>query len=243
MEKKVVSLKIDSLGEKEFEGYGAVFGNVDYGGDSIAPGAFRKSLAEHKKANSLPVMLWSHDPAIVIGKWHEMSEDKNGLRVKGELADTQAGRETHTLLKMKAVGGMSIGYETLDSEYTKGGVRVLKEIRLHELSVVSMPMNPLAQITAVKLRLSASGEYVPTAREIEHWFRDKGCSKSVARHLVAKIFNDESQTGETLVGEEGPEVFVPSGGMPQESNGDAERAAKALADKLLMACIKLPKFG
>jgi HK97 family phage prohead protease len=242
MERKVFGLKVASLKEREFEGYGAVFGNVDYGGDVIAQGAFKKSLAEHKKAGSLPVMLWSHNPSIVIGKWHEMSEDENGLRVRGELADTQAGRETHTLLKMDAVGGMSIGYETLDSDYRKDGVRVLKEIRLHELSVVAMPMNPLAQITGVKLRLSANGEYVPTARELEQKFRDMGCSKSVARHLVAKIFDTEAGVMPADDEESGgtPEA---SGGMPQESNGDAERAAKALADKLLMACIKLPKFG
>ena len=47
-EYKKMKFKMDSYNEEEgiFSGYGAVFSNVDTGGDIIEPGAFTKTLAE-----------------------------------------------------------------------------------------------------------------------------------------------------------------------------------------------------
>jgi len=56
----------------------------------------------------LPQMFWMHDAAQVPGFWKEMHEDGDGLFVKGELVDTQLGKEMHTLLSTKAVRGLSI---------------------------------------------------------------------------------------------------------------------------------------
>lgn len=187
-----VALEIKSLGAREFEGHGSIFGNVDLGGDVVVPGAFRKSLARHKKAGSLPQMFWMHRPDQVPGRWLDMEEDSKGLYVRGELADTPLGQEMHTLLKMKAVRGQSIGYQTVDSEFSKDGIRLLKEVELWEVSLVSLAMNPLAQVEAVKSRLSAFGEYVPTEREFERLLRDAGCSRKVATTLVAKLYDPES---------------------------------------------------
>lgn len=190
-----VALEIKSLGAREFEGHGSVFGNVDLGGDIVMPGAFKRSLATHKKNGTLPQMFWMHRPDQVPGRWIEMEEDAKGLYVRGELADTQLGNELHTLLKMKAVRGQSIGYQTIESDWTKDGNRLLKEIDLWEVSLVSLAMNPLAQIEAVKSRLSANGEYVPTEREFERILRDAGCARKVAATLVAKLYDPDSNSG------------------------------------------------
>jgi len=186
--------ELKALEARQFSGHGSVFRNVDLGGDIVAPGAFVRSLAEHKAAGSFPLMYWMHQPDQVPGVWLDMDEDKEGLHVKGELVDTQLGNEMRTLLSKKAVRGLSIGYRTKDSEFREDGTRVLKDIDLWEVSIVSMAMNPLAKVEAVKARLSANGEYVPTEREIEHWLREKGCSKSVARLLTARIFEDAGGT-------------------------------------------------
>jgi uncharacterized protein len=187
-----VALEIKALSTREFEGHGSVFGNIDLGGDIVVPGAFKRSLAEHRKSGSLPQMFWMHRADQVPGLWTEMSEDKTGLYVKGELVDTTLGNEMHTLLTRKAVRGLSIGYRPVDTEYDKDGNRLLKEIDLWEVSLVSLAMNPLAKIEAAKARLSASGEYVPTEREFERRLRDAGCSKSVARFIIARVFDDEA---------------------------------------------------
>jgi phage head maturation protease len=46
---------------------------------------------------------------------------------------------------------MSIGFNVVDDEYdTKAGVRQLKELDLYEVSIVTVPANPLAHIASVK---------------------------------------------------------------------------------------------
>lgn len=191
-------LEIKALNDREFEGHGSVFGNVDLGGDIIVPGAFKRTLAQHRRQGTLPQMFWMHDPSRVPGKWTEMHEDDRGLKVKGVLADTPLGNEMRTLLKMNAVRGLSIGFRTLDRDWDDDGNRLLKEVDLWEVSIVSLAMNPLASVSSAKSRLSANGEYVPTTREFEHILRDAGCSKSVARAMCSRIFNDTPSGGGTL---------------------------------------------
>jgi len=191
-------LEIKALNNREFEGYGSIFGNRDLGNDVVMPGAFSRTLAEHKTEGTLPVMFWMHDPSRVPGKWLDMQQDDKGLFVKGILADTELGNEIHTLLGMKAVSGLSIGYITRDRDYDDDGARLIKDADLLETSIVSIPMNPKAQIAHVKSRLSDRGEYVPTVDEIamlkrdcEHFFRTKGFSKSLAKMYVGNLFKDQ----------------------------------------------------
>jgi HK97 family phage prohead protease len=190
-------LEIKSLSSMQFEGHGAVFGNVDLGGDVILPGAFKRSLAQHKSNGTLPAMFWMHDTTRIPGKWLDMSEDDKGLPVYGELAPTDLGKEVHTLLKMDAVGGLSIGFMPLDVEYASDGVRLIKEVELFEVSIVAIPMNPKAQIAHVKSRLSARGEYVPTDQEVaelkrdaERYLRARGFSRSMAMQCAKNLFKD-----------------------------------------------------
>jgi HK97 family phage prohead protease len=188
-------LEIKSLSDREFEGHGSIFGNVDLGGDVVLPGAFKRTLADHKKAGSMPSMFWMHKPDQVAGAWSDVREDSKGLYVRGSLADTQLGNEMRELLRMKAVRGLSIGYRTNESDYDREGNRLLKEVDLWEISIVSMAMNPLAKVEASKSRLSLKGEYVPTEREFERTLRDAGYSRAVARHLAGKVFDAEVDSG------------------------------------------------
>lgn len=185
------ALDVKALSDRQFEGYGSVFGNVDLGGDVVVRGAFKRSLAEHKKAGTLPSLFWMHDPSQVAGAWKEMREDEKGLYVKGELADTQLGNEIRTLLQMKAVRGLSIGFRTLDRDFADDGTRLLKEIELWEVSIVSLAMNPLAEVNSVKTRLSLAGEYVPEQKEFERLLRDAGCSRKVATTITSRVFDAE----------------------------------------------------
>ena len=94
-------------------------------------------------------MFWIHDPSEPIGKWTAAQEDRHGLKVLGKLTlATQRGAEARALAKDGALG-LSVGYQTKDSEY-RDGARVLKEIKLFEVSLVGLPMNPKAEITSVK---------------------------------------------------------------------------------------------
>jgi hypothetical protein len=194
-----IPLEIKALNKREFEGYGSVSGNKDLGNDVVMPGAFSRTLAEHKADDTLPMMFWMHNPSQIPGKWLDMREDTNGLYVKGVLAETPLGNEIHTLLGMKAVSGLSIGYSTLKQDYDNEGVRLIKDVDLWETSIVSLPMNPKAQIVHAKSRLSDRGEYVPTdselatlKRDCEHFLRNKGFNKQLAKVYVSNLFKGHS---------------------------------------------------
>lgn len=133
-----------------FTGYASHFGEVDLGRDNVQAGAFTKSLT------TIPAprvkMLREHDQRDPIGTWDEIVEDEKGLKVTGRIVlDTTKGRETHALMKAGALDGLSIGYRTKASRFDKAArVRMLDEVELHEISVVTFPMLPTAGVTGVK---------------------------------------------------------------------------------------------
>ncbi len=184
---------VKALKARQIEGHGSVFGNIDKGGDVVVRGAFSESLAEHSQDGTMPQMFWMHDWSQVAGRWDSMAEDDTGLAVKGTLAKTQLGNEMHSLLKMDAVRGLSIGFfiKSNGAEYRDDGVRLIKSVELVEVSLVSLAMNPLAQVEAVKSRLSAAGEYVPTARQFERRLRDVGLSQRVSKRLISAAYGSE----------------------------------------------------
>ena len=78
-----------------------------------------------------------------------MREDGRGLWVKGRLIlEVQAAREAQALLQAGAIDGLSIGYRTLRSEKATSGRRLLHEIELWEVSLVTFPMLPEARVQA-----------------------------------------------------------------------------------------------
>ena len=184
-----IPLEVKALNNREIQGHGSVFRNIDMGGDIVIPGAFRRTLGAHRRSGTLPQMFWMHKPDHVPGRWTAMSEDDTGLAVRGELADTALGNDMRTLVKMKAVRGLSIGYRAVDVDYDSDGNRLLKDINLIEVSLVSLAMNPLARIESAKARLSATCEYVSSKREFESFLRQHGFSKTFSETAVARIFS------------------------------------------------------
>lgn len=175
-----------------FEGYGAVFGNIDSYGDVIAKGAFRETLREAKKTGIWPAMLSQHggwgmsaDDMTPIGVWTELEEDEKGLRVVGKLADTARGREMYTLMKMEprpAIDGLSIGYQA--KEWSLGTKpdeprRTLKKVHLLEISPVTFPANSKARSAA------KAADDVKTIRDFEDFLRDVGGYSNAAAKAIA----------------------------------------------------------
>jgi HK97 family phage prohead protease len=165
----------------EVDGYASTFGNVDLAGDIVAPGAFTKSLEEHRAANTTPAMLWSHDISSPCGTWTDAREDPVGLRVKGRLTlDTVRGAEARALALDGALG-LSIGFRTRDKGFEKGR-RVLKDLQLFEVSLVAIPANPRAKLISVKSAVE-SGELTP--RMLERTLIAAGCPRSLAKSVIA----------------------------------------------------------
>lgn len=138
--------------EGTFTGYASTFGGAaDEYGDVIAPGAFTRTLSEHKAAGTAPAMFLSHDPRDPIGVWEQIKQDANGLAVTGRLIlESTRGRDAHALMKAGALSGLSIGYRARLTERRRGGGRLLKAVDLVEISVVALPAARRARVTSVK---------------------------------------------------------------------------------------------
>lgn len=123
------------------EGYASLFGLTDQGGDAVMPGAFGASLKRLADRGDKVRMLWQHDPSRPIGVWDEIREDAKGLWVRGRLLPQVAqAREAVALIEAGAIEGLSIGYRTLRATRDEKGRRMLAEVELWEVSLVTFPM-------------------------------------------------------------------------------------------------------
>ena len=129
-------------------GYASVFGVVDSQNDVIVKGAF--ASAESDKVR----LLWQHESSQPIGVIKLLEEDEYGLKFEAEINNKiEVGREASELIKQKAICGLSIGFSINSSDYNEKGMRVIDDLSLAEISVVTFPANDQAEIMHVKNKL------------------------------------------------------------------------------------------
>lgn len=169
--------RADVSAEGTLVGYASTFGGApDRAGDVIAPGAFSKSIKEYQRIGSTPGLLWAHDMGEPIGKWLILTEDSRGLKVSGKLTMALSrAKDAHALLLDDALS-LSIGYR-VKADGIDGRNRVLKEIELFEISLVAVPSNPRAQITAVK--------NIRGPADLQRALMELGYSQREAKRIVA----------------------------------------------------------
>lgn len=187
MKKMVVPFEVKQITEDEeyfiFEGYASTFGNLDLGGDIVQPGAFRETIVDlmgAKQVGKLPV-LWQHDSTMPLGTYTEFREDSYGLFVKGRLpkSDTFVSGRVIPQMKAESVRKMSIGYSTLESE-NSGSARLLQKLKLWEISLVTMPMNTMADVTGFKS--NTHYQDLPLAQREQEWDAEAAAIR-VKEHL------------------------------------------------------------
>ncbi|MBX4215927.1 HK97 family phage prohead protease [Candidatus Parcubacteria bacterium] len=152
-----------------FEGYASVFGTIDRVGDIVCKGAFSETIPQFLKDG---VIVWQHRWSEPIGKPKAAHEDEKGLYISAAISDTAQGRDCRTLMKDEVVKKLSFGYDVLDAEkLTSANIEsycdtssmtakqleeafawgfALKRLHLYEVSPVSVPAHPDADITGVK---------------------------------------------------------------------------------------------
>lgn len=184
---KHMEYQFDIKGVEEdgtFSGYASVFNVLDSQKDIIANGAFKRTL---EKRNADIKLLWQHKLDEPIGVFLNIKEDSHGLFVKGKLLlDVTRAKEAYSLLKSGAINGMSIGYSVVLADYDDvKGIRILKDVDLFEISLVTFPANKDATITSVKAEIPS------TLREYEKFLRENGYSRSEAKEIALYGFRAE----------------------------------------------------
>ena len=192
------NVKLDTISQDGiFEGSASDFLDIpdDYK-DIIVKGAFKETLEKGGRNGNGVAMLWQHDSKQPIGIWPKITETDKSLDVVGQLAlEVQKGKEAYVLMKMKALTGLSIGWDFLkddmgkpfdDScefiEKDKIKYRYLKRLELWEISPVTFMANRRATITNVKSKSSI--EDAATVRELERALRDAGLGVNISRYVA-----------------------------------------------------------
>lgn len=140
IERRALAAELRAKGRR-LEGYAATFGAeariLDYI-ETIAPGAFRDSLAERGDV----LALVDHDAGRVLARTRSgtlrLGEDSQGLHFDLDLPNTTAANDVLALAERGDLGGMSFAFTTRKGgERWNGERRELRSVNLREISVVS----------------------------------------------------------------------------------------------------------
>mgnify|MGYP002641127911 FL=1 len=128
------------------KGYGSVFGNVDSDGDIINKGAYKKTIQEN---GSRVKYLYQHDMDKPIGKMINLEEDDKGLVFEAQVPKTRLGLDVIELMKAGVITENSVGILPIQKGMN-GQYRELNEVKLFEVSAVTLAANDQAMILDVK---------------------------------------------------------------------------------------------
>jgi HK97 family phage prohead protease/HK97 family phage major capsid protein len=118
------------------EGYAST-NDADRQGDVVPTSVWEKGIQNYLKN---PVILAYHDHSEPVGRMVEHRIDGKGLWIKARIS--AAASEVFNLVKDGVLTAFSIGFRIVDAEYNSAAeLFVVKELELHEISVVSVPAN------------------------------------------------------------------------------------------------------
>lgn len=129
-----------------FTGYGSTFVGTtpeDRDGDYIMDGAFNNTLRRFKEN---PVMLIDHDRQVMsmVGSYSRVTVNERGLAMEGKMTNSPSERAAHArvLVAEKHLKTLSIGGMFFFADDYHG----IREVDLHETSLVVIPANPDARV-------------------------------------------------------------------------------------------------
>lgn len=131
------------------KGYASVFGNVDSDGDVMSKSAYNKTLKENGHRVKY---CWQHNMLDPIAKMKELTVDEQGLMFVAEFPmKSSYCREKYERIKGGVVEENSVGIGIVNAQKSEDGkYNELKEVKLYEVSAVTMAANELARNLEVK---------------------------------------------------------------------------------------------
>jgi len=111
--------------------------DIDRQGDVVPVSVWEKGMANYLKN---PVILAFHKHDVPVGRMIDHRVDSKGLWIKARISS--AATEVFNLVRDGILTAFSIGFRIVDAEYNQATeLFVVKELELHEISVVSVPAN------------------------------------------------------------------------------------------------------
>lgn len=142
-------------GKLVLEGAAITYGrwSLDLGGfvERIQAGAFERSIAGTDDL----MLLWNHDSAVPLARMGadaglELIDTPTELRFRATLADTQAARDAHALIRDGVCRGCSFAFSVVEDEWeARSGrtERTVTEGRLFEITLTPSPAYPSTSVS------------------------------------------------------------------------------------------------
>ena len=111
----------------------------------------KKTIEEGSHRNRIKY-LYQHNLNNPIGTFNELRETEKGLEFVAQLAiKTTLGKDVFEMMKAGVISENSVGFAPIQEEFdTKSKINHIKEVKLYEISAVTLAANPLAFINEVK---------------------------------------------------------------------------------------------
>ena len=133
------------------KGYASVFSNRDSDKDIIQKGAFKRSIKALGPDGADRIkLLAQHKLDRPIGKMVVLNEDSNGLYMEAKFGTHRDGEDYYKMAKEGIINEFSVGFETIQKEANDAGGNNISEIKLWEVSMVTIAANDEAVVTDVK---------------------------------------------------------------------------------------------
>jgi HK97 family phage prohead protease len=228
-------------GTMRLRGYAAVFNDASVPlpfKETIAPGAFRKTLSETPDVRllinheGLPLARTKNGTLTLI-------EDERGLFMDAEIADTSEGRDLYKLVERGDVDQMSFAFRVIRQKWNEDrSTRTLTEVSLADgdVSVVTYPAYPTTTVEA-REALNTAMAALKEGRALD------GESTLVINSILEKVSEsyDSLEEGKTMlevllglntltptVEVEEPEVELEPTDMPAPARSISLRLAQAI---------------
>jgi len=178
--------------------------------DQFVKGCFSESIREYKTEKRMLRFKDHHDRTVGGWQYESLKEDARGLFGIAEInLDVQQGKEVYSMAKQGVLTDFSIGFrceEKIVDETNK--IRTITKAKVWEGSIVDEPMNPKANITAVKNLIAELPDDLKelfdyTAKTMNIYGNVGGIMTEELKTAVNEIFKKENRSeiidGDTLI--------------------------------------------
>lgn len=203
------------------KGYASVFSNLDSDSDVIQKGSFNRTIkAWGPEGKDRIKLMAQHDMSRPIAKITKLMEDPNGLYIEAKFGTHTDGDDYYRMTKEGIINEFSVGFQAVEKDDNDAGGYDFKEVKLYEVSMVSIAANDAAVVTDVKsanpLNLLKQIEDEDLAFKLERELlklmskADKASTQPETDLAVTKVSPDAEAVTKTTIINQLLELYKPS---------------------------------
>lgn len=170
--------------------------DLDRVADIVKPDCLIKSV----KRMGLPAFIHQHDiSGIPLGVCENVYLEGEKTAVELKMPKDDLGKTVKNRVDIGAYKGLSIGFVAKDYDFSPEGYRIINDLDWYEVSLVTVPANPNAEIVEVKNNKKQNYDIInniKNIRDVENLLCELGISKKEAGYIIKVIKSSKGEPKE-----------------------------------------------